>query len=288
MMYESEGGSQDDSGRSEAVLGLYRRVVRGLAKQPAYLLVFGVSALFVLSGFASSIAVVAKQNIWFGVLGVLSFTIALGATIIVVRHVEREGLHPVNVSSLPKPGEPTLTPARALTHEFINYLLRGIRHTYLAALAEQDVSGRVQIRVSIMAPDGSSDGAVTIYFCDHKSEYTVEELRGRWLTLQGQAGLAWHTNQQHAWAIDGSDPRHEFQDMGERSANVKDLKSVISTPLEYEARRIGLLNVDSYQPGAASRLHTVLAENIFARAATEIAPTVERAVGELQPTSRAP
>ena len=90
MMYESGHEPQDDSGRSEAELGLYRRVAWGLQKQPAYLLVFGVSALFVLSGFANSIAAVANQNVWFGVLGVLSFTVALGATLIVVRHVERQ------------------------------------------------------------------------------------------------------------------------------------------------------------------------------------------------------
>lgn len=68
---------------------LYKHIVMGLRNQPAYLLVFAVSALFVLSGLTSTTMAVVKQNILFATIGLVSFTIALGAVVLVVRVVEK-------------------------------------------------------------------------------------------------------------------------------------------------------------------------------------------------------
>lgn len=73
---------------NQSSLGLYKRIVNGLENKPAYLLVFGVSALFVLSGAANTVAAVSSSDIKFGVLGLLSFVLALIAVVVVVDKVE--------------------------------------------------------------------------------------------------------------------------------------------------------------------------------------------------------
>lgn len=74
---------------SESKIGLYNRIANGLQGQPAYLLVFAVSALFVLTGVVSSSAAVVKGEISFGLLALVSFAVALIAVVVVVREVER-------------------------------------------------------------------------------------------------------------------------------------------------------------------------------------------------------
>lgn len=71
-------------------LGLYKRVVASLEDHPAYLLVFAVSALFVLSGLGSSIVAVSTNSTTFGGLGLLSFICSLLSVIFVVNKVENE------------------------------------------------------------------------------------------------------------------------------------------------------------------------------------------------------
>ena len=85
-MSESNG-MKDSDHNSNA--GLYKRIAKGLERQPAYLLVFAVSALFVLTGVVSSGAAIVKNNIGFGALGLVSFALALLAVVVVVREVER-------------------------------------------------------------------------------------------------------------------------------------------------------------------------------------------------------
>lgn len=70
-------------------IGLYTRIVEGLEGQPAYLLVFAVSALFVLTGVVTSVAAIVDRNLTFGVLGIIAFALALLAVVVVVREVER-------------------------------------------------------------------------------------------------------------------------------------------------------------------------------------------------------
>ena len=85
-MTVSEG--QKDNAQDSNV-GLYKRIAKGLERQPAYLLVFAVSALFVLTGVLSSGAAIVQSNVGFGVIGLISFALALFAVVIVVREVER-------------------------------------------------------------------------------------------------------------------------------------------------------------------------------------------------------
>ena len=74
--------------RSGGDLGLYRRIVEGLEDKPAYLLLFGIAALFVVSGVSTSIVGVVRRDVWQSVLGLLSFIVALTAVFLVVDRVE--------------------------------------------------------------------------------------------------------------------------------------------------------------------------------------------------------
>ena len=67
---------------------LYRHIAEGLQSNPAYLLVFGVAALFVVSGVGTSIAGVARGQVWQSVIGLLSFVAALIAVFLVINRVE--------------------------------------------------------------------------------------------------------------------------------------------------------------------------------------------------------
>jgi len=68
--------------------GLYRRIAAGLEAKPAYLLLFGIAAIFVISGVGTSIAGVVRNEVWQSVLGLLSFIVALTAVYLVVNRVE--------------------------------------------------------------------------------------------------------------------------------------------------------------------------------------------------------
>jgi|GEM_PF-2810376 len=83
--------SSSESTKGEIPVGLYRRIVEGLEQKPAYLLVFAISALFVLSGLGSSITAIVHSDLQFGILAVVSFALALIAAVVVVRQVERNG-----------------------------------------------------------------------------------------------------------------------------------------------------------------------------------------------------
>lgn len=87
MMMKSNPQLQYPKSRASE-LGLYKRIVKGLEGQRAYLLVFAVSALFVLSGVASSVRAIVDGRVGFGILALISFAIALIAVVIVVRVVE--------------------------------------------------------------------------------------------------------------------------------------------------------------------------------------------------------
>ena len=89
----------NNSASSGGNVGLYRRIAEGLERQPAYLLVFAVSALFVLSGVASAGAAVVQNNAWLGLIGLLSFAIALAAVVVVVRQVEGNIAEPTGADS---------------------------------------------------------------------------------------------------------------------------------------------------------------------------------------------
>ena len=88
-------GSARDEDNAQDSNGLYKRIVKGLEGQPAYLLVFAVSALFVLNGLVSSGVAIVNGDLAFGVLALISFALALLAVVVVVREVERNWKAPV-------------------------------------------------------------------------------------------------------------------------------------------------------------------------------------------------
>ena len=69
---------------------LYLEIVEGLKDQRAYLLVFAIDALFVLSGIGTSVVGVVTKNPKLSYLGFASFVVALVAAIVVVFLVERK------------------------------------------------------------------------------------------------------------------------------------------------------------------------------------------------------
>jgi pterin-4a-carbinolamine dehydratase len=80
--------------------GLYERVATGLAARPAYLLVFAISALFFLSGAVTTAKAVISDDFRFGILALVSFVIAIGAAIIIVREVEGKSVAAAPVSTV--------------------------------------------------------------------------------------------------------------------------------------------------------------------------------------------
>lgn len=76
---------------------LYKRIATGLTSQPAYLLVFAISALFFLTGAITTAKAVMSNDFRFGVLALVSFTIALCTVVIVVREVERKSALNMNI-----------------------------------------------------------------------------------------------------------------------------------------------------------------------------------------------
>ena len=89
MSIDMNNLGRDTSRNDDSKIGLYKRIVEGLEGQRAYLLVFAVSVLFVLSGLGNSGTAVVTGKIEFGILALFSFVFALIAVVIVVREVER-------------------------------------------------------------------------------------------------------------------------------------------------------------------------------------------------------
>src|SRR5215467_4486468 len=83
------GSEKKKVNAQDSKIGLFKRIVEGLEGQPAYLLVFAVAALFVLTGVGFSGAAIVDRNLAFGVIGLISFAFALLTVVAVVREVER-------------------------------------------------------------------------------------------------------------------------------------------------------------------------------------------------------
>jgi len=73
----------------ESNKSLWEKIVEGLRQRPAYLLIFAISALFVLSGLGGLGVGLATKNNLALVLGFASFALALVGAVLVVREVER-------------------------------------------------------------------------------------------------------------------------------------------------------------------------------------------------------
>ena len=65
----------------------YSKIVKGLEKEPAYLLVFALCCLFGLSGVTGSIYGTTQEQTLAQVLGFLSLLVSLAAAVIVIRHL---------------------------------------------------------------------------------------------------------------------------------------------------------------------------------------------------------
>jgi hypothetical protein len=73
---------------SEIEGGLYRRIVAALEAKPAYVLLFGIAALFVLSSVTTSAVGLVRGDRWLSVLGLVSFLASLIAVFVVINRVE--------------------------------------------------------------------------------------------------------------------------------------------------------------------------------------------------------
>ena len=80
-------------GKSSKIIGLFMEISNGLKDQPAYLLIFGVCGLFLLSGFGNSIAGVIKNDYILTAYGLISFIAALLSSVVVVKYIERKNIN---------------------------------------------------------------------------------------------------------------------------------------------------------------------------------------------------
>ncbi|MBA7566167.1 hypothetical protein ES708_07855 [subsurface metagenome] len=88
--------------KSNKIIGLFIEITNGLKGQPAYLLIFGVCGIFLLSGFGNSIAGIIKNDHILTLYGLISFIAALLSSVIVVKHIERKS---INSSKDNSPGD---------------------------------------------------------------------------------------------------------------------------------------------------------------------------------------
>jgi hypothetical protein len=168
------------------------------------------------------------------------------------------------------------------THLFrdrMSYFLRGVKETYMRYLMEikhreDNRPPNVGVRLNVMLPSaGSPDKPnLKIHFVDYLNDFKHEELYDLWKEDQGKAGVAWETKTQQVYAADIRRNQTRFEKMGTKSQVANQLKSVISTPVFLKEEIIGLLNLDSFQGGRQTLVHTEQVGNLLRDAAYEIAP----------------
>ncbi|MGA7732414.1 MAG: TIR domain-containing protein [Chloroflexia bacterium] len=159
--------------------------------------------------------------------------------------------------------------------ERVVYFLRGIKETYLRHLSDMGLLP-VRARLNIMAPnkhDHQAPSLLQIIYADYLADYNEEELKDGYKQGQGKCGQAWQNGKQAIYARDIRSEITEFVDMGkDKSENAQVLSSVLSTPIVYGDQLIAILNVDSWQPGKETGVHTVAVGNIFENSAHKLGP----------------
>ncbi len=87
-MNDAPSGPNRGTG-DQTQVSLHQSIVKGLYKQPEYLLVFGIALLFGLGGTASFGKALTSNDILWGLLGFASFLVAMVAAVLVINIVRK-------------------------------------------------------------------------------------------------------------------------------------------------------------------------------------------------------
>lgn len=163
-----------------------------------------------------------------------------------------------------KPGGGRIMSAE-FRQDLIWFLLRGARDTYLRTL--RDIVGSVaDVRLNVMLFDAVA-GTLSIAYCDYNEQFSEAEKRNRWNPHQGACGVAWATRDVYLYAGDLNEPAHRLQPMVGQAGSVSELHSVLSIPVWRDNECLGVLNVDSQEGVAATKLDKDYSTRIFRDAA---------------------
>jgi hypothetical protein len=148
-------------------------------------------------------------------------------------------------------------------------VLRGIKETYYRTL-DIDFHRCPPVRFNIMVPNHQND-ILTIRFVDDDSYYTPAELTKAWLPGEGKCGAAWKENSQQIYASDSNTPERFLEPM-EDSTRTKfmELRSVVSTPIHYGGRIVGILNFDSKHDSNITKIQEKKIHSLFSDLAQQI------------------
>ena len=161
----------------------------------------------------------------------------------------------------------------------VGYLLKGIKHTYFSQFDDRDF----EVRLNVMAPDPSKKDTIGIFFYDNKNLYNENEFKDRYRQHEGKSGKAWAIGRQQIYAPELPDDEVQYVSMEAKSSSVRDLRSILSTPILINDKVVGILNIDSNYPAHVTHFHNSTVQTILKNAANEIASFISLALQESSP-----
>lgn len=144
----------------------------------------------------------------------------------------------------------------ALGSRFIRFYLRGMKETYYQHVGEYVWDDQIKVRFNIMTPvNDTDDETLKIIYVDYPQDYYQEEFKRDWHAGEGKCGEAWETKEQVVYAADIESEKTRFTNMDMSEPFATGIQSVLSTPIVYQDKRIGVLNVDSLFGCEKTKLH---------------------------------
>jgi len=155
----------------------------------------------------------------------------------------------------------------------VTYYLRGLKETYLRDLARFSPNSQVRVRVNLMMPVDRTE-VMKIFHCDYTGDFNQTELKNVWHKWEGKAGTAWADRKQVMYAADIESEDTQLQKMGDKPPEVALLKSVLSTPVLFNARVVAVINLDSNFGGKETFIREDFVHRIFSDGAQHIVPLI--------------
>lgn len=125
----------------------------------------------------------------------------------------------------------------------IRYFLRGIRESYLHALADSGRTLPEHVRLNVMlilpiVPKNFQDHALKIVHVDYSNLFSNDEFEDQYPIGSAKCGEAWQLRQQRFWAVDLPDTnRVSIKRKTSRTALLR--RSVVSSPFFCQGECIG-------------------------------------------------
>jgi len=154
--------------------------------------------------------------------------------------------------------------------EMFSYCLRGLRYDYLRS------HDGLTIRINVMQPvDVNGNKALCITLMDYREEYSDDERNRYWGVGRGKCGEAWQMKEQRYYDPDDRAKKAALAEMDDQhNSKLNSLQSVLSTPIVWEDKCIGILNLDSVYSGRETGVNDAGVQALFREAAQLVAPAL--------------